>query len=167
VQALQLAVIDRVRMIRAARQVRACTRLLRESLNKQREKAMFSTPVVIGSILTYLLMLAAYYIHRPRAVHVTVMSLCMLFDACIPFYLYFARNWPHLLIDKGEILDFLVWMHVGLDILLFTLYFLQVRDGLRLWKGDVEARTSHAQQAKVILAVRILVVLSGVLLAPR
>jgi hypothetical protein len=126
-----------------------------------------SSPIVIGSILTYLLMLAAWFMPRPRVWHVGVMGFCMLFDACVPFYLYFARNWPHILIDKGEILDYLVWMHVGLDILLFTLYFLQIREGWRLWKGETAARDPHRQQAKVILAVRVLVVLSGLLLAPR
>jgi len=124
-------------------------------------------PVVIGSIVTYLLMLVAWRFPRPRVWHVSVMTLCMLFDACIPFYLYFARNWPHILIDQGEIFDFLVWMHVGLDILLFTLYAMQIYEGVRLWKGEATARESHRQQAKVILVVRILVVLSGLLLAPN
>lgn len=128
---------------------------------------MFSSPIVIGSILTYILMLIAYYFPRPRLWHTVVMSSCILFDTCVPFYLYFARNWPHLLIDKGEILDYLVWMHVGLDILLFTLYVLQIREGWRLWKHVPEARDPHHQQAKVILGVRVLVLLSGLLLVPR
>jgi uncharacterized membrane protein YozB (DUF420 family) len=122
---------------------------------------------VIGSILTYILMLIAWRFFRPRAWHVSVMVICMLFDLCVPFYLYFARNWPHILIEKGEIMDYLVWMHVGLDILLFTLYFMQIKEGIQLWKGKNEVRDVHRQQAKVILAVRILVVLSGMLLAPR
>jgi len=128
---------------------------------------VFLSPVAIGSILTYILMLVGWRFPRPRIWHVGVMAICMVYDVCVPFYLYFARNWPHILIDKGEILDFLVWMHVGLDILLFTLYFMQIREGIRLWKGDMDVRTLHRQQAKVILWVRLLVVLSGVLLAPR
>lgn len=125
------------------------------------------SPIVLGSILTYILMLVAWRFYRPRIWHVSAMAICMLFDITVPFYLYFARNWPHILIDKGEILDYLVWMHVALDILLFTLYFLQIKEGIQIWQGKREVRDLHRQQAKVILTVRILVVLSGMLLAPR
>jgi len=90
----------------------------------------------------------------------------MAYDLCVPFYLYTARNWPHILIDKGGILDYLVWMHVVLDILLFVLYAMQVHAGISLWKGSRESRMPHAQQAKLILAVRFLVIISGGLLAP-
>ena len=128
---------------------------------------MFSSPVVIGSFLTYLLMLLAWYFHRPRVLHVGVMAICMVYDLCVPFYLYYTRNWMHLLFDKGEILDFLVWMHVGLDIMLFVVYFMQIRAGIQVWKGVPGARDLHRQQGTVILVVRILVVLSGALLAPK
>jgi len=127
---------------------------------------VFSSPVLFVSALSYLLMLSAYRFHRPRAWHASVMVFCMLYDICVPFYLFFARNWPHRLIEQGGIFNFLVWMHVGLDILLFTLYFFQIREGLRLWRGDREARDIHAQQARVILGVRALVILSGGLLMP-
>jgi len=127
---------------------------------------MFKSPVFIGSLLTYALMLVAYQYHRSRSWHTTAMSLCMLYDICVPFYLFYARNWPHRLIDQGGIFNYLIWMHVVLDILLFTLYIMQVREGLRVWRGDGEAREVHAQQAKVILAVRLLVILTGGLLAP-
>lgn len=128
---------------------------------------MFSSPVVIGSFLTYLLMLLAWYFHRPRVLHVGVMAICMVYDLCVPFYLYYTRNWMHLLFDKGEILDFLVWMHVGLDIMLFVVYGMQIRAGIQVWKGVPGVRDLHRQQGKVILVVRILVVLSGALLAPK
>lgn len=128
---------------------------------------MFSSPVVIGSFLTYLLMLLAWYFHRPRVLHVGVMAICMVYDLCVPFYLYYTRNWMHLLFDKGEILDFLVWMHVGLDIMLFVVYGMQIRAGIQVWKGVPGARHLHRQQGTVILVVRILVVLSGALLAPK
>jgi hypothetical protein len=128
---------------------------------------VFSTPIVIGSFLTYLLMLLGWYIHRPRVLHVGAMAICMVYDLCVPFYLYHTRNWMHLLIDKGMILDFLLWMHIGLDIMLFVMYFMQVRVGLQVWQGVPGVRDLHRQQGKVILVVRILVVLSGALLAPK
>ncbi len=127
---------------------------------------MLSSPVLIASLLTWFLMLAAYLFHRPRVVHVCVMGLCMCYDIGVPFLLYFSRNWPHRLIDQGGIFNYLVWMHVVLDILLFTLYAMQIREGLRLWRGGEESREIHAQQGKVILAVRLLVVVTGGLLAP-
>lgn len=128
---------------------------------------MFSSPVVIASAVTYLLMVLAWRFHRPRVWHVTIMAVCMLYDLCVPFYLFFARHWMHLLFDKGEILDFLVWMHVGLDILLFVIYALQIRAGLQLWRGVPGVRETHRQQGNVIIVVRFLVLLSGALLAPK
>ena len=73
----------------------------------------------------------------------------------------------HLLIDKGMILDFLLWMHIGLYIMLFVMYYMQIRAGLQVWRGVPGMRDMHRQQGKVILVVRILVVLSGALLAPK
>ena len=127
---------------------------------------MLSSPVLIVSLLTWLLMLAVYQFHRPRIVHVSVMGLCMCYDLGVPFFLYFSRNWPHRLIDEGGIFNYLVWMHVVLDILLFTLYVMQIREGIRLWQGETASRDMHAQQGKVIMAVRLLVVVTGGLLAP-
>ncbi len=127
---------------------------------------MLSSPVLIASILTWLLMLAAYLYHRPRIVHVAVMVLCICYDIAVPFILYFTRNWPHRLIEQGGIFNYLVWMHVVLDILLFTLYVMQIREGVRLWQGGEGARATHRQQAKVIMAVRLLALVSGGLLAP-
>ncbi len=127
---------------------------------------MFESKLFLISSFSMLVMLVAFWWPRPRIWHVSVMAACMLYDFCIPFYLYNARNWPHLLIDKGEILDYLVWMHVFFDILLFVLYVMQIRAGIRLWQGSREERIPHAQQAKLILAVRILVIISGGMLAP-
>jgi len=127
---------------------------------------MFTSKVFLISSISMLFMLAAFWQPRPRMWHVSVMAVCMLYDICVPFYLYGARNWPHILIDKGGILDYLVWFHVVLDILLFVLYTMQIHAGIRLWKGFEESRMAHAQQAKLILAVRTLVIISGGMLAP-
>ena len=130
------------------------------------EVIMFKSPVLIASILSYALMLVAYRFHRPRIWHVIAMSLCIVYGIGVPFYLFSARNWPHRLIDQGGIFNYLIWMHVGLDILLFTMFFLQITQGLKLWRGVEEAREIHAQQAKVILGVMLLVILTGGPLAP-
>ncbi len=127
---------------------------------------MFASKVFLVSLLSMLFMVAAFWRPRPRIWHVSVMAVCILYDIAIPFYLFSARNWPHILIDKGGIFDYLVWMHVVLDILLFTLYVMQVHAGIRLWRGGKESRLPHAQQAKVILAVRTLSIISGGMLAP-
>jgi hypothetical protein len=73
----------------------------------------------------------------------------------------------HLLFDKGEILDFLVWMHVGLDIMLFVVYWLQISAGLKVWRGVPGMRETHRQQGNVIIVVRLLVLLSGALLVAK
>lgn len=127
---------------------------------------MFASKVFLISSISMLIMLVAYWRPRPRAWHVSAMAVCMIYDLCVPFYLYGARNWPHRLIEQGGIFDFLVWMHVVLDILLFVLYAMQIHAGIRLWQGVKESRVLHTQQAKVILAVRALVIISGGMLAP-
>lgn len=128
---------------------------------------MFSSPVVTASALTYLFMLYAWWFHRPRILHVVIMAICMIYDVCVPFYLFFARHWIHLLFDKGEILDFLVWFHVGLDIMLFVVYAMQIRVGIQVWRKVPGVRDVHRQQGNVIIVVRLLVLLSGALLAPK
>ena len=119
---------------------------------------------VIAASITYLIMLAAFYWHRIRRFHISVMVLVMIFDLLMPFYLYANRDWKTRLIDDGDILSFLVWTHFGLLIALFVLYAIQIAAGRKLLAGDVSARSEHSNVAKGILLVRALVILSGALL---
>ncbi|KPJ90318.1 MAG: hypothetical protein AMJ53_13905 [Gammaproteobacteria bacterium SG8_11] len=124
---------------------------------------MFVETVVAG-ILTYLLMLSAFYLHRIRSFHVPVMIFIVLFDLLMPVYLYSTRDWKTRLIDDGDIFSFAVWMHFGLLIALFVLYAIQIMAGRKLLQGDQSGRGEHKNVAKGILAVRALVILTGALL---
>lgn len=119
---------------------------------------------VIAASITYLIMLAAFYWHRIRKFHISVMVSVMIFDLLMPFYLYANRDWKTRLIDDGDILSFLVWTHFGLLIALFVLYAIQIAAGRKLLAGDASARSEHGNVAKGILLVRALVILSGALL---
>jgi len=119
---------------------------------------------VIAASITYLIMLAAFYWHRIRTFHISVMVSVMIFDLAMPFYLYANRDWKTRLIDDGDILSFLVWTHFGLLIALFVLYTIQISAGRKLVAGDMSARSEHKNVAKGILLVRALVILSGALL---
>ncbi|RMH22591.1 MAG: hypothetical protein D6698_00970 [Gammaproteobacteria bacterium] len=125
---------------------------------------MLSVPAIVAS-LTYLLMCVAYRFHAMRRFHGPVMASIILFDLAMPFYLYLTRDWYQRLIVDGDILSFLLWMHLGLIMTLYTFYVLQVSSAIRLWKNDNEPRSSHAAFAKGILIVRALVILTGWLLA--
>lgn len=123
-----------------------------------------------AAVLTFLLMLMAFYWHRARRFHVTVMAGVMLFDLAMPFYLVSTRDWYTRLIVHEDILSFGMWTHFGLLITLFVLYAIQIQVGLSLWKGDgnensVEMRKNHRAQALGILLVRALVIVSGAMLA--
>ena len=118
----------------------------------------------VAATLSYLLMVAAYYLNQRRRFHVTVMVSVMLFDICMPFYLYANRDWKTRLIEHGDIFSFLVWTHFGLLISLFVLYAIQITAGRKLLSGDAEARPEHRNVAKGILLVRALVIVSGGLL---
>jgi hypothetical protein len=124
---------------------------------------MFAETVLVAAI-TYPVMLAAFYLHRMRRFHLSVMIGIMVFDLSMPFYLYLHRDWKTRLIDDGDIFSFLVWTHFGLIITLFVLYALQIVAGRRLLRGDELARAEHGSLAKGILLARGLVILSGALL---
>lgn len=119
---------------------------------------------VLAAACTYIVMLAAYYLHRIRWFHLSVMISVMVFDLSMPFYLYLHRDWKTRLIDDGDIFSFLVWTHFGLIITLFVLYALQIGAGRKLVRGDEAARSEHSSLAKGILLVRALVIVSGALL---
>lgn len=125
---------------------------------------MFAETVIAG-ILTYLLMVLAFYLHRIRGFHVPAMIFIMLFDLLVPLYLYMTRDWKTRLIDDGDIFSFAVWMHFSLLIALFVLYAIQILAGLQLLRGEQSSRAEHKNIAKGILVVRALVILSGALLA--
>jgi len=124
---------------------------------------------VIAAIVTYLLMLAAFYLHRLRTLHGPVMIAVILFDIGMPFYLMMNRDWGKRLIDEGDIMSFGIWMHFGLIITLYVLYAVQIQTALVLRKAAGEtqpedalkARRDHRMQAKGILLARALVILTG------
>jgi hypothetical protein len=117
------------------------------------------------SLITYLLMLAAYFLPRFRYFHIPVMVSCLLFDIGMPVYLYTHRHWYHRLVEQGDIFSFLIWMHFGLLITMYVLYGTQISTALKLFKGDPEARTDHHGQGKALLLARGLVIVTGAILA--
>lgn len=123
----------------------------------------FSGPVIV-SILTYLLMLLAYRYRNKLGFHIPVMVAIVIYDLCMPFYLYATRDWYRRLIEQEEIFSMMIWTHVILLITLYVLYALQIIAGRQLLKGDSEAREDHAAQGKGILATRALVILSAMML---
>ena len=78
---------------------------------------MLAGTVIFVSI-TYLIMVATYFLHRFRRIHITVMTSIMLTDFFFPVYLYLTHDWVKRLIGHEEIFSFLIWMHF---ILLITL----------------------------------------------
>ncbi len=117
-----------------------------------------------AALVSLAIMLLAMRLFRIRSFHVSVMVLTVLFDLLMPVYLYLNRDWYGRLIEQGDIFSFLVWMHLGLVITLFFLYALQIGSGRRLLKGDPDAREDHRNNARAVLATRVLVILTGALL---
>ena len=97
-------------------------------------------------------------------VHVPLMASVMLFDLLFPVWLYSVHDWHQRLINEGDILSFGVWTHWGLMILLLILYALQIQLGRALRRGDRARLREHRSQAIGIVAVRMLVFLSGIML---
>ena len=122
-----------------------------------------------AAVATYLVMILAFYWHQKRGFHITVMVSVILFDISMPFYLASTRDWYTRLIEHGDILSFGVWTHFGLLVALFVLYAMQIHSALHLLKAsaadETQIRADHRAQAKGILLVRALVIVTGAMLA--
>ena len=125
---------------------------------------MFTVETVVAGTIIYCFMLVAYRFPQKRKLHISTMVTAMLFDLSMPFYLYMNRDWKERLIDGGEILNFLLWMHIGLVIMLYVLYVMQIKEGKRIIKGKKKARESHRTQGKGIMITRFFVLFTGALL---
>jgi len=117
------------------------------------------------ALFSYLLMLAAYFRPRQRFFHIPVMLAIMAFDVALPIYLYLHRDWWHRLIERQEIFSSLVWMHIILLIAMYALDAAQIHTARKLLKSDPAARNDHHTQAKALLVVRGLLIVSGAILA--
>jgi hypothetical protein len=125
---------------------------------------MITVGTVWFVLATYVLMIVAYYYSRYRWFHVPVMVLIIIADLLFPFYLYLTHDWYKRLIVHEQIFSFLIWMHFGLILTLYALYFLQIQTARRIFGGNQEARGEHHSQAKAILLVRGLVIATALLL---
>lgn len=123
----------------------------------------FSGPVLV-SMATYLLMLLAYRYRSKLWFHIPVMCAIIVYDICMPFYLYATRDWYRRLIEQEEIFSMMIWTHVMLLITLYVLYALQIIAGRQMLKGNNEPREDHAAQGKGVLITRALVILSAMML---
>lgn len=119
---------------------------------------------VLFAFATYLLMLVAYFWSWRRRFHIPVMIGVILFDLCMPFYLYLNKDWYRRLIEQGELTSFLLWTHFLLLITLYILYFMQVQTGRRLFSGQASMRAEHGPQGRGVLVVRACVIITGALL---
>jgi hypothetical protein len=119
----------------------------------------------LAALLTFLLMLAAYFLHRIRWFHMLAMASIIIFDISMPFFLYLHRNWYHRLIEQGDIVSFLVWMHFGVLVGMYVLDVMQLITARRILQGDNAARVDHHAQGKMLLFARGLVIVTGAILA--
>ncbi len=117
---------------------------------------------VIVVLLTYLIMLAAFFVPHIRRIHMPVMISIIIFDLCVPFYLFLNGDWGVRLIESGDILSFGVWMHFGMVLTLYILYAVQVHSAIQILKGNKGVKEDHRGQAKAILGLRAFVILTGV-----
>ena len=124
--------------------------------------------MIAGTVLfaaaTYLVMLAAFYWARWHRLHISLMSAVMLFDLCMPFYLYLNKDWGRRLLREGELTSYLLWTHFLLLLSLYLLYAMQIQAGRRLLAGQADARAEHQAQGKTILVVRAFVIITGAML---
>jgi endonuclease/exonuclease/phosphatase (EEP) superfamily protein YafD len=119
----------------------------------------------IAAMITYLFMIVAFRYPHHRWFHIPVMVSCIVFDVLMPVYLVTHRNWWHRLIEQGDITSFGIWMHIGLLVALYALEFVQIQTAIKILKGNEEVRQTHRSQAKALLIIRAIVILTGGILA--
>ncbi|GMQ99294.1 MAG: hypothetical protein BMS9Abin18_0111 [Zetaproteobacteria bacterium] len=119
---------------------------------------------ILAVLISFVVMGAAYRFARVRLLHITTMTLVMVFDITFPIYLYLANDWYKRLIEKEQIFSFSIWMHFMLIIVLYTLYVVQIQAGRKLWAGDKDIRQEHKLQGRGIMIARLMVFTTGVLL---
>jgi len=127
-----------------------------------------SSEVLQAAALIYLLMIAAFFLHKIRPLHVAIMGGAMLFDLLVPFYLYMHRDWYGQLVTHEGGADFILWCHWALLMTLYILYALQAKSGVALAKvaaaddkNSLALRAEHHLQARGVLLVRLFVILTG------
>lgn len=120
---------------------------------------------VILVLISFVVMGLAWLWRFRPAVHVPLMAAVMLFDLAFPVWLSLTHGWYRRLIEQGELFSFLIWAHLMWDLILYALYVMQIREGRRLLAASApNARANHRMQARAIVAVRLLVFLTGALL---
>lgn len=119
----------------------------------------------IAALISFPLILVAYFLHRYRWFHIPVMLSIIAFDVGMPFYLYMHRNWYHRLIEQEDMFSFLVWMHFGVLVGMYVLDAMQIITARKILLGDNAARADHHAQGKMILFARGLVIVTGAILA--
>ncbi len=124
---------------------------------------MISTTLVFMTA-SWFVMLGAFFLYRYRKLHLSVMSSVITLDFCFPVYLLLTRDWQKRFFEDGEILSFLLWMHLMLIITLYVLYVVQIQAGRRLLRDDQTIRGEHRGQGIGILVTRALVIITGGLL---
>ena len=126
---------------------------------------MLTASTVWVALATYVLMLVAFrYAKQHRTLHALTMISVMLFDLGMPIYLYLHKSWYRRLIVEGELTSILVWIHLMMIVMMYGLYVMQIKTALRLLRQDDSVRVDHRAQAKAVLWVRALVILTGSLL---
>lgn len=115
---------------------------------------------------TYLLMWVGFLLAGRRRVHMTIMISVVIYDLCLPIYLYLDRDWYGRLIAHHDILTFGVWMHFALVLSLYVLYVFQVIAARKILREphSAELRKEHRAQGLGILVVRGCVIFTGALL---
>ena len=121
---------------------------------------------ILIATLTYVIMVIAYFMHKHRRFHMSVMIGVMAFDLLIPIYLFLTRDWYTRLIEHEDILTFGVWMHFMVVIVLYILYAFQIVAARKILQGQEteKARQEHRAQALGILLVRAFVLITGAML---
>jgi len=120
---------------------------------------------IVAALVSYVFMLAAYFLHRQRWFHIPVMLAIVVYDVAMPIYLYTHRDWYHRLIEQEDMFSFLVWMHFGVLVGMYALDGMQILSARKMLRGDPAARTDHHAQGKMMLFARGLVIVTGAILA--
>lgn len=105
------------------------------------------------SLVALLLVALGLALRRRAKLHMALMTAAFLVDLALLLYVEFTRQAVEKALSGG---DALLYFHIAVSLGVLVLYVLQIRLGLRLYRGQPIVRVRHRQLGVVFVVLRLL-----------
>jgi uncharacterized membrane protein YozB (DUF420 family) len=106
----------------------------------------------IAATLALLLIGAAIFFRRNRRLHVPMIAAAFAIDLALVLYVELSKHAVGSVLHHGGTL---LWFHAIVSAIMFILYLVQMRLGLRLLRGNHLTRRAHRRIGVAFVALRL------------